>query len=123
MWFGVVVNGGYDWREVEIGIGRGRGGWGVGGGGGGGLRALLLPLSGLAVLEIGGDGREEVFAGYGTVLVELGGQEVVVGGGESWDRDGVAEGHLGSGGRRWPSLVDPCSCLAGPAGVLEALRC
>jgi hypothetical protein len=38
----------------------------------GGLLAFSLPLSGVAVLEIGGDGGEEVFAGYGAVLVELG---------------------------------------------------
>ena len=41
--------------------------------------------------------------------------------GEDWD--GVAEGHLGSGGRRGASLVDPCSFLEGPEVILEVLRC
>jgi len=41
--------------------------------------------------------------------------------GEDWDA--VAEGHLGRGTRRWPSLMDPCSCLERTAAVLEVLRC
>ena len=52
MWFGVVGKGGYDRGEVEIGVGRGRGGRGEEWGG---LLAFSLPLSGVAVLEIGGD--------------------------------------------------------------------
>ncbi len=62
LWFGVVGKGGYDREEVGIEIGGGRGGGG-GVGEWGGLLAFSLPLSGVAVLEIGGDGGEEVFAG------------------------------------------------------------
>jgi hypothetical protein len=69
LWFGVVGKGVYDRGEVGIGIGRGRGGRGEERGG---LLAFSLPISGVAVLEIGGDGWEAVFAEYGMVLVELG---------------------------------------------------
>ncbi len=58
---------------MGIGIGGGRGGGGRGWAcrGWGGLLAFSLPLSGVAVLKIGGDRREAVFAGFGAVLVEL----------------------------------------------------
>jgi hypothetical protein len=78
----------------------------------GGLLAFSLPLFGVAVLEIGGDGREEVFAGYGAVLVELGEAKkwlwegVEVGTGTGWPRGTLAlvagGGHLWwDGSRAW----------------------
>ncbi len=56
----------------------------------------------MAVLEIGGDGREEVFAGYGAVLLEL--VEA-----KKWLWEGVEDG-TGTGGRgvpwlRWPEVA------------------
>ena len=100
MWFGVVGKGGYDRGEVEIGIGRGRGGrvWR----GWGGLLGFSLPLSGVAVLEISEDGREEDFSGYGAVVVELGEAKKWL-----WEGWKLGQGRGGRGVRwlGWPEVA------------------
>ena len=71
----------------------------------GGLLAFSLPLSGVAVLEIGGDGGEEVFAGCGADFVELGKAKkwlwegVEVGTGTGWTRGTLSR--VAGGGHLW----------------------
>ncbi len=83
--------------EESVVVGWGRG-WG-------GLLAFSLPLSGVAVLEIGGDEREEVLAGFGAVLVESGEAKkwlwegVEVGTGTGWRRGTLAR--VAGGGHLW----------------------
>jgi hypothetical protein len=124
----------YDLGEVEIGIGRGREGVAGVGVAGWGILACFLrfracflrfrclfqgwPFSRLAGIE-----GKRFLLDMGRFWWSRARPRSGCGRGWKLGQGRVAEGYLGSGGRRWPSLAGRFSCLAVAAMVLKVLRC
>jgi hypothetical protein len=84
---------------------------------------VFVALSGVAVLEIGGDGRVEVFAGYGAVLVELSKAKKWL-----WERGTLARvaggGHLWwDGSRAWQGRRAFWRSCSVDLGEMDAGKC